>query len=404
MMGPDPDGRLIVPTTLTDSLLQRWTSFYETAHAMAELSHQEFRTTELIEAQLDELQVPYFRVSETGTVGVVRNGEGPTIAFRADIDALPVVEDTGLSYASTNGAMHACGHDTHFSALLGAVDYLLANRQAWAGTLVLIFQPAEESGSGALTMVEGGLWERAPRPEVLLAQHIGPMPAGLVATKSENVLSLSDTLWVTVRGRQAHGAQPQDGIDPVVAAAAIVTRLQSIVSRSVAPGAGVVVTVGTISAGTAPNIIPDTCEFTINVRTPEAEVRSAVIDQVRRILDAEALASGTQVTVERHEAFGRCYNDPAQTDRVLDSLRGEFGTEHTNVLTGIAQASEDVGELADAIGAPLVFWFFGSLPVEAFAAGAPPVNHSPHFAPDGAGAMATGIRAAVAAITGYLGT
>lgn len=398
-----PDGRLLVPLTLTDALVERWTAFYETAHALPELSHQEFRTTELIEGHLAELGVEHFRVSETGTVAIVRNGDGPVIAFRADIDALPVTEDTGLAYAATNGAMHACGHDTHFSALLGAIDHLVAHRDSWSGTLVAIFQPAEETGSGAAAMLEGGLWERAPRPEVLLVQHVGPMPAGLVASKTENILSLSDTLWVTVHGQQAHGAQPQDSIDPIVAAAAIVTKLQTIVSRVVAPGSGVVVTVGMIQGGTAPNIIPETCHFTVNVRTPEPELRERVMAQLRRILEAEALASGTRVEVERHEAFGRCYNDPEQTEVVLDALRAEFGEGGVVVLPQAATASEDAGELADAIDVPLVFWFFGSLPPEAFAEGLPPVNHSPFFAPDGAGAMRTGIRAAVSAIQHYLG-
>ncbi len=396
----------------TPDLLERWTSFYEDAHAHPELGHAEFRTTDNIERELDRLGVENFRVCGTGTVGVLRNGAGPTIAFRADIDGLPVVEQTNLPYASRAtgeykgeqvGVMHACGHDTHFSALLGTVEHLLAHRDAWAGTLVLIFQPAEESGDGADRMVAGGLWDRAPRPEVLLGQHVGPAPAGMFALRAGHLMSLTDTLQVTVHGQQAHGSQPQDAVDPIVAAASLVGRLQTVVSREVAPGAGVVVTVGTIRGGTAPNIIPETCELTINIRTPDEATREPVVAAVRRIMQAEALASRTRVEVDSMDSFSRCFNDPEETEKVIGALRGAFSEEAVILMPSAATASEDVGVLADSIGIPLVYWFFGAAPMEAFADGMPPINHSPHFAPDGALAMDTGIRAATAVILSYLG-
>lgn len=400
-----------LPITPAVPLVEKWVDFYRLAHAQPELSNAEFRTTEMIERALDDLGVEHFRVTPTGCVGVLRNGEGPVIAFRADIDGLPVTEQTGLSYASRTtgefkgesvGVMHACGHDAHFSALLGAVEHLLAHRDAWSGTLVLIFQPAEEAGSGAEDMVSGGLWEQAPRPEVVLGQHVGPGPGGTVALRAESVLSLSDTTTVTVHGVQSHGSRPDHSVDPVVATAQAIVALQSVVSREVEPGAGVVVTVGTVRAGSAPNIIPESAEFTLNIRTPTPEVREVVITAVHRILDGVAATTRARFEVEEWESFGRCWNDPVETDRVIGALRGAFGEPGVMLLPAPATGSEDVGRLADSIGVPLVYWFFGSLPAEAWADGMPPVNHSPHFAPDATLAMQTGIAGALAVLADYL--
>lgn len=399
-------------TIPTDELIERWVPFYEEAHAFPELSHAEHRTTEQIERALDVLGVEHFRVSATGTVGVVRNGEGPVVAFRADIDGLPVTEDTGLPYASTvvadnggepSGTMHACGHDTHFSSLLGAVDHLLAHRDTWAGTLVLVFQPAEEVGSGARAMLDGGLWERAPRPEVVLSQHVGPLPENMVAVREGNMFNLADTLTVTVHGKQAHGSQPESSVDPIVAAASMIVRLQTISSREVAPTSGVVVTVGRIRGGTAPNIIPDTCEFSVNVRTPDTAVRQRVMDAVHRILDAEAAASRASVTHVVEGTFPRCFNDHEQTGRVRSALASEFGEGAVIGLAHPVSASEDAGLLGDEIDVATVYWMFGGFAAEAFADGeGPPGNHSPHFAPDARATLRTGVRAAVSALGVYL--
>ena len=395
-----------------EELVERWVAFYEVAHAHPELAHAEHRTTEMVEAELDRLGVEHFRVSSTGTVAVIRNGEGPTVAFRADVDGLPVTEETGLPYASRDvaeqggegvGLMHACGHDTHFTALLGALEHLLSVREQWAGTLVLVFQPAEETGSGADAMLAGGLWDRAPRPDVVLAQHVGPLPSGMYVTKPRDMMSLGDTLAVTVRGRQAHGSQPESSVDPVVVAAAMVLRLQTIASREVSPRAGVVVTVGTIRGGTAPNIIPDTCSFTINVRTPDAATRETVMEAVDRILRAEAAASRASVEHETISSFPRCFNDPEQTDKVRAALVDAYGEQAVMVLDHGVTASEDAGALADAIDVPLVYWMFGGFEPSAFDGGMPAGNHSPHFAPHGPSAVRTGIAGAVVAVLGYVG-
>lgn len=395
-----------------EELVGRWVEFYEDAHAHPELAHAEHRTTDVIEAALDRLGVEHFRVSPTGTVAVVRNGEGPTIAFRADIDGLPVTEETGLPYASREvaqhggesvGLMHACGHDTHFTALLGALDHLLSVRDDWTGTLVLVFQPAEETGSGADEMLAGGLWDRAPRPEVVLAQHVGPLPAGMYVTKPRDMMSLGDTLAVTVRGKQAHGSQPESSVDPIVAAAAMVLRLQTIASREVSPRAGVVVTVGTMRGGTAPNIIPDTCSFTVNVRTPDAAVRESVMEAVDRILRAEAAASRATVEHESTSSFPRCFNDPEQTEKVRAAFVDAYGEQAVMLLDHGVTASEDAGALADAIEVPLVYWMFGGFEASAFDGAFPAGNHSPRFGPHAPSAVRTGIAGAVTALLAYVG-
>jgi hippurate hydrolase len=252
-------------------------------------------------------------------------------------------------------------------------------------------------------MLAGGLWERAPRPEVVLSQHVGPLPAGMYVMRPENMMNLGDTLTVTVRGRQAHGSQPETSIDPIVAAAAMVLRLQTISSREVSPTSGVVVTVGRIRGGTAPNIIPDTCEFTVNVRTPDEATRDTVMSAVHRILKAEADASRATVTTAANSSFPRCFNDPEQTARVRAAFTDAWGDAAVMSLPHPVSASEDAGALADSIEVPLVYWMFGGFPPEAFADGVPPGNHSPHFAPHGPSALRTGIAGAVTALGVYLG-
>ncbi|RKW70825.1 amidohydrolase [Galactobacter caseinivorans] len=399
--------------TPEDSLLQRYLDFYKESHAHAELSGQEFATTDRIEAELDRLGIEHFRVSQTGTVGILRNGEGPVVAFRADIDGLPVTEDTGLPYSCKDtaqfngesvGTMHACGHDTHFTSALAAADYLSQHRERWEGTLVLIFQPAEESGDGANAMLAGGLWERAPRPEVLLGQHVMPMPAGQVALRAENQMSLADTLRVTVTGKQAHGSQPDLSVDPIVAVASMVLRLQTIVSRELKPGTAAVVTVSVLRAGTAVNIIPDTASFVLNIRTPDQASRDTVLAAVHRIVDAEAVAARAQVSYETLNQFTRCFNDPEHTARVQALLGQALGADQVHIMPAAVTGSEDVGALADAIGVPLVYWFFGGFGPESFRDGATPAgNHSPHFGPQAESTLRTGISCAATALMGYLG-
>ncbi|WP_281445386.1 amidohydrolase, partial [Paenarthrobacter nicotinovorans] len=312
--------------------------------------------------------------------------------------------DTGMLDGSEVPVMHGCGHDTHVASLLGAAEILAGNQDAWSGTLVLIFQPGEETAAGALAMLEDGLWDRAPRPEVVFGQHVMPRPVGTVSISSGPVAAMADSLRVTVHGQQSHGSQPQDSIDPIVMAAHMVTRLQTIVSRELDPRKSAVVTVGTFHAGLKENIIPASAEFTLNIRTFDEEVRGQVLTAVRRIIEAEAAASGAPgPKIEELYRFPQCYNDPDAVPSVLEALRDALGAESVEV-TPPMMGSEDFGHLGTAIGVPSVFWMFGGTPGAVFDGPGPvPVNHSPFFAPELEGSLAGGISAAVAVLLSRLG-
>ena len=277
---------------------------YRDLHAHPELSHAEHGSAATMAAKLRELG---FEVTEgiggTGVVGVLRNGEGPTVLMRADMDALPVEELTGLPYASlARGVdrdgidvpvMHACGHDVHMTWLLGACELLARGAAHWQGTYVALFQPAEETGDGAQGMVADALTDRVPRPDVALGQHVMPHRAGLILTRAGATMAQSDSIRVTVHGRGAHGSMPHYGVDPIVLASAIVQRLQSIVAREVSPLEFAVVTVGSIHAGTKSNIIPALAELQLNVRTYDTAVRDRVLAAIERIIRAECAAAGS---------------------------------------------------------------------------------------------------------------
>src|SRR4051794_10171137 len=277
---------------------------YRDVHQHPELSHQERRTAGLVADRLrDAGYEVHDGVGGTGVVGVLRNGEGPAVLLRADMDALPVQEATGLPYASEVTAsdadgdpvpvMHACGHDVHVACLAGAAQLLADGREHWSGTVIALFQPAEETGDGARGMVESGLAELIPVPAVALAQHVMPRPAGQLGTRSGPVLSAADSMRITVYGRGAHGSMPQAAVDPVVLAAMIVVRLQTVVAREVRPTDTAVLTVGSIQAGTKSNVIPDFAELQLNLRTYSDATRTTMLDAIRRIVTAECQASGS---------------------------------------------------------------------------------------------------------------
>src|SRR4051812_3758557 len=242
-------------------------ALYRDLHAHPELAFTEHRTAGIVAERLTELGVDevHTGIATTGVVGVLRNGDGPTVLLRADMDALPVREQTGLPWASTQTVtdeagnaiplMHACGHDIHITCLLGAVEALAASRSDWSGTLVALFQPAEEHGGGAQVMVDDDLYEKVPVPDVVLGQHVLPLPAGMVGAHPGPAMAAVDTMEVTLHGRGGHGSQPHTTVDPVIMAAATVMRLQTVVSREIAPQDTAVVTVGTLHAGTKNNII-----------------------------------------------------------------------------------------------------------------------------------------------------
>ncbi|MFT4052004.1 MAG: amidohydrolase [Microbacterium sp.] len=401
--------------TLDEQTLDDAIALYTHLHAHPELSSREFETASFIESRLDELGIENFRCGQTGVVGIMRNGEGPVIAFRADTDGLPIAEDTGLPYASSatgilpDGSeapvMHGCGHDTHIASLLITARLLTAHPGAWSGTLVLLFQPGEETAWGAKEMVSDGVWDRAPRPELVLAQHVMPLPTGVVALRPGPMATLADSWRITVHGVQAHGSQPERSIDPIVLGAWMVVRLQTIVARELDPRTPAVVTVGTFHGGLKENIIPATAQFSVNVRTSDEEVRSQVLAAIRRIVAAEAAAAGApEPTIEEINSFPRLVNEPAHTARVTAAFAEAFGADAV-VSAELGMGSEDAGWFGDSIGVPTVFWGFGAFDPSSFADGAAPAgNHSPQFAPDARNAMTTGVSAALVSILASLGS
>src|SRR5208283_902387 len=275
-------------------------------------------------------------VGKTGVVGLLRNGDGPTVMLRADMDALPVQEATGLPYASkvtatdTTGksvpVMHACGHDMHVTWLIGTAKLFAKSRDAWKGTLMTVFQPAEETAQGAQAMIDDRLFTRFPKPAVVLGQHVMVGPAGAVAGRTGAITSAADSLQIRLFGRGAHGSMPQASIDPVVMAAATVMRLQTIVSREVAAAESAVVTVGALQAGTKENVIPDEAIIKLNVRTFDAGVRARVLAAIERIVNAEAAASGAPRPPEIRtlDRYPLNVNDPEASARVADAFRRHF--------------------------------------------------------------------------------
>lgn len=388
---------------------------YEEFHRSPELSMQETRTAASIDSRLRALGLETLSFGGTGVVAVIENGDGPVVAYRADIDGLPITEDTGLDYASTavgtlpdgetTPVMHGCGHDTHITVGLYLAEYLVEHTDLWSGTVVMLFQPGEETGQGARAMLDDGLWDRVVRPEVIYGQHVWPGRAGHIYASKGTAMAMSDCLRVTVRGKQAHGSQPENAIDPIVLGAYMITRLQSVVSREISGTDMAVVTVGTFHGGLKENIIPDSAEFTLNIRTFTEEMRAHVLERIRRIILAEALASGApEPEIEEMYRFPRCFNDPEETTAFLAGATTELGSEHVH-LDDPATGSEDVGAFGDDIGVPYVYWFFGGYSPAKFDGDEPPAgNHSPFFAPDDVETtLETGIRAALTAVLSRVG-
>jgi hippurate hydrolase len=396
-------------------------ALYKDLHAHPELSMQETRTAAVA---ADRLRAAGYDVTtavgKTGVVGLLRNGDGPTVMLRADMDALPVQEATGLPYASTATATdgegntvpvgHMCGHDMHVTWLVGATTLLAQARTAWHGTVLAIFQPGEETAQGAQAMIDDGLLTRFPKPDVVLGQHVMLGPAGTVAGRPGAITSAADSLQIRLFGRGAHGSMPQASVDPVVMAAATVLRLQTIVSREVAAAEAAVVTVGALQAGTKENVIPDDAIIKLNVRTFDAGVRARVLSAIERIVNAEAEASGAprkpEITTLDHYPIN--VNDTDANKRVADAFRAHFGAERVRE-TGPAPASEDFGSFGAEWHAPSVFWFVGGTDPDIYAKAKAanrlnqlPVNHSPQFAPVLQPTLRTGVEALTVAAGAWL--
>lgn len=404
-----------------DGLLPELEKLYTDLHAHPELSLQETRTAGIA---AEQLRAAGFEVTtgigKTGVVGMLRNGAGPTVMLRADMDALPVKEDTGLPYASqatgtdregkTVPVMHACGHDLHVTWLAGAASLLARARGAWRGTLLAVFQPAEETGEGARAMIAGGLIARFPKPDVILGQHVMVGSAGVLGWRAGVVTSAGDSFQIRLFGRGAHGSMPQASIDPVVMAAATVLRLQTIVSRELAAAEAAVVTVGALQAGTKENVIPDEALIKLNVRTFDEGVRTRVLAAIERIVKAEAAASGAPrpPDITPLDRYALVRNDPEATRRVVESFRRRFPAERVQE-TEPTSASEDFGSFGAGWHAPSVFWFVGGTDPEVYRKaretgrmGELPTNHNPRFAPVLHPTLRAGVEAAVAAAQAWL--
>jgi hippurate hydrolase len=404
-----------------DALLPDLEALYKDVHAHPELSMQEKRTAGLAAHHLRAAGYEVTTgVGQTGVVGLLRNGDGPTVMLRADMDALPVEEATGLPYASkvttadregqTVPVGHMCGHDMHVTWLAGATRALADARNTWHGTLMAVFQPGEETAEGARAMIEDGLLERFPKPAVILGQHVMVGPAGAVAGRAGVITSAADSLQIRLFGRGAHGSMPQASIDPVVMAAATVLRLQTVVSREVAAAEAAVITVGVLQAGTKANVIPDEAVIRLNVRTFDGGVRSRVLAAINRIVNAEAEASGAprKPEITTLDRYPLNTNDRDASERVVEAFRGYFGAERVRE-TGPAPASEDFGSFGSEWGSPSVFWFVGGTDPNAYAKAKQenrlnelPVNHSPKFAPVLHPTLQTGVETLVVATRAWL--
>ncbi|MCQ4207432.1 amidohydrolase [Streptomyces longispororuber] len=397
---------------------------YQDLHRHPELSRQEHRSAALLAGRLRAAGVDEVTegVGGTGVVGVLRGGDGPVVMLRADFDALPVEEKTGLPYASEQRGvdadgtdvpvMHACGHDMHAACLVGAATLLAGAREQWRGTVLLVFQPAEELGCGARDMVDDGLFDRFPAPSIVLGQHVGPLPAGFVGHGSGPVMAAADSLDVTLHGRGGHGSRPEATVDPVLMAANVVTRLQGVVSREVPPAESAVVTVGRLQAGTKDNIIPDSAGLGVNIRSATEPTRALVRAAVERIVRAEAAASGAprEPDLAWSGAVPALVSDPAATATTLAAFTDHFGAERIMPMPPV-NASEDVGVFGASLGVPTVFWFWGGLDTQTVVSALQegrldelPGNHSPYFAPLIEPTLSTGVEALTVAAMTWLDT
>jgi len=396
-------------------------ALYLDLHQNPELSAHETQTAAKLAGRLRSAGYDVTEhVGGTGVVAILKNGPGPIVMLRTELDALPVEEKTGLSYASKVHAkddaghdvpvMHACGHDLHMAAILGTAEIMAHSKDTWHGTLMLIGQPAEETISGAEGMIRDGLFTRFPKPDVAVALHVGnELPAGMAAITPGIYNTNADSVRITIYGKGGHGASPQTTIDPIVIAARTILSLQTIVSREIRPGEMAVVTVGYVQAGMKNNIIPDHAEMGLTVRTFKQDVRKQILAAIARIAKAEAAAAGAprEPLVERYEGTDLVYNNPALAERLRAPLEVALGKGKVVTAEPIAP-SEDFSYFVEQ-GVPGFYFSLGGADPEKFAqakaAGTSlPSNHSPLFAPDVDPALHAGIVAEVAVLRNLLNT
>lgn len=390
---------------------------YRDLHANPELSFQEFRTSAKLAAEARRLGFTVTeKVGQTGVVAVLKNGPGPVVMLRADMDGLPVIEQTGLPFASKvkgtsksgleTGVMHACGHDTHMTAWVATARQMVANKNKWSGTLVMILQPAEEIGSGARAMLADGLYTRFPKPKYVVGFHdAAQFPAGAIGYSSGFALANVDSVDIKVKGVGGHGAYPHTTKDPIVLAARIVGSLQSLVSREVDPQDAAVVTVGSIHGGAKHNIISDEVTMLLTVRSYSDETRKLLLNGIRRIAKGEAMAAGMpedkmpEITIAENEFTPATYNTPELTARMAILFKSRFGDKRV-IATPPVMGGEDFSEFYRADKAnveSLIFWV-GGVPQAQYDEAAKsgkslPSLHSPFWAPDAEKVISTAAEA-----------
>ncbi len=424
-MTDTPDAR--IPQLLAridDALLDGLVADYEWFHRHPELGYREEQTAariaELIGAMGYEVHTG---VGGTGVVGVLRSGdsgEGPVVALRADIDALPVREQTGVDYASTATqivddvpvpVMHACGHDIHITSLLGAARLLAAARDTWSGTLELVFQPAEEGGVGAKAVIDSGIFERIPVPAVVLGQHVDNGPTDELLVTGGPLMASSDSWRVVLRGTGGHGAWPHNSDDLALAAANAITMVQNVVARQTPAQEAAVVTIASVHIGAKENILANEGYFTVNIRALTPEVRERTFAAVQRVITGVAAAHGlTPPEFVAGHALPPLVNDHDVAATVSAAFDEHVGLAHVVVPTPV-MGSEDFGILGDSLGVPSLYWFIGSTPPDRYREVAArgrvvqelPRLHSAYFAPAARETLQVGIRTLSVGAMTYLG-
>ena len=401
--------------------LTPYEDIYKQIHRDPELGCQEAETAALVAKHLENIGFNVqTKIGGTGVAGIFENGRGKAILLRSELDALPIDEKTGLSYASrkhmkdaedgvVKPVMHACGHDMNMASLLAASKLLVEARFEWSGTLISLFQPNEERAGGAQAMVDDGLYTKIPKPDILLAQHVSAARAGTVTVSYGSVMTAACSLKVRIFGHGGHGSAPQNCVDPIVIAGYIISRLQSVVSRETSPSDTAIVTCGSIHGGEAANVIPAHVDLQLNIRAYDEEVLEHTLGSVKRIIkhECEASESPKDPEIESFYRFPPTIND----HDLVENIRGLFELFFGDALLDgpRATASEDFSVLATSIDRPYAFWWFGGTPAEqyddALKAGKLlkiPGNHSAYFAPDIETTLRTGAYAAALAVTSFL--
>ena len=382
---------------------------YKYFHQHPELSMKENHTAQTIIDILCKAGIETKRVGKTGVVAEIKNGEGPVVAMRADIDALPIKENSGKDYTSTVstqdengktvGVSHACGHDFHISSLLGALKAFNEHKDAWRGTYIGVFQPGEETAQGAKDLVENGITSMIAKPDVYLGQHVlGAIPAGTVGIRSGAFLTTAASIRVHIFGKGSHGSMPELSVDPVVVASSIVLKLQTIVSRELAAKDYAIVTVGALNAGSKSNIIPDDAELLINTRTYSEDTQEFVHNAIERIVRGECELARCPKKPEftYYDRYPLTNNDQNSSLRVRKAFDEYFGEDSVDISR--ASASEDFSIIANAFKTPYAYWGLGGFADMQNAPG----NHNPAFAPDLQPTLNRGLEAAVVAACAWL--